>query len=150
MKLRPSPDSTTASICDESTSTGIANALGSTFRSISRASAPLSSFPSPTQCFCNRLSMMGERRIFSALLWMSFHITNLLNENSPNIDSSTMSHLGWSTKWLRTMANTFFTSMPCSSSGRGDKPVRLTSYCCFSISIRVVLKVTSSSRVRMT
>ena len=90
IKLFPSPDSITASSCEESTSMGMEKSSGAQVLSISRASTS-GTLSCHWMRFSIRLAMMAFSFNFSALLWMSFHMTNLLNENSPSIDSSTTS-----------------------------------------------------------
>ena len=91
IKLLPRPDSTMASICDESTSRGMAKSIGALSLSMFLASTAWSAI----DCL-SCLSMSEATTTFSfslsALEWMSFHMTNLLNENRPSIDSSMTSH----------------------------------------------------------
>ena len=93
--------------------------------------------------------MMAFSFNFSALLWMSFHMTNLLNENSPSIDSSTTSQPFMSRMQTRMAAKIFFTSAPLLSFGNGISPERLILNCCFSNSTSVMFSMISSSLVRM-
>ena len=76
-------------------------------------------------------------------------MTNLLNENSPNIDSSTTSQPFILRMQVRIVANIFFTSTPLSSFGNGFNPERLTLNCCFNSSTSVMFNIISSSLVRI-
>ena len=146
MKLLPLPLSMTASSCDESTSTGMANSDGCTTRSAFLASTVSSSPLSCTLPSINERTTSFSFRC-SALLCISFHITNLLNENSPNSDSSITSQRDISLIDCRTAESIIFTSTPCSSLGSGLKMLRFTLNCCLRSSTKVMFIMMSSSRV---
>ena len=149
MKLFPCPDSMTDSICDESTSNGMAKLAGSTSLSICRASTSLSSSFHWTRPSI-RLLITGFSFSLSAFVWISFHITNLLNEKMPNMASSKTSHPFISRTLFLTIARICFTSTPLSSFGNGFKPERFNPNSCFNSSTNVVFKIVSSSRMRIT
>ena len=116
MKLLPSPDSITASNWEESTSTGIEKSEGAIRLSISLASA-FGTVSVHCILFSIRLAITGFFFSLSALLWMSFHMTNLLKENNPSKDSSMTSQRFMLRMQVRIVAKIRFTSTPLSSVG---------------------------------
>ncbi len=148
MNVRPLPDSTMASICEESTSRGMAKASGGVFLSISRASVA-SVGGSCWSLFSISDATMRFFRISSALVWMSFHITNLLNEKMPSIDSSMTFQRFCCSIARRKYVKIFLTSTPLSSFGRTFRASRLILKFCFSNSTSVIFSIVSSSRLRM-
>ena len=148
MKLLPLPDSTMASICEESTSRGMQKSIGAFCLSMFLASTP----SVPGSC-ASWLPVSEATMAFSfslsALEWMSFHITNLLNEKSPSIDSSSTSHLFCPVIALRRQVRMSFTSTPLSSFGSCFRLSKLMLKLCFSSSVSVMLRMVSSSRLRM-
>ena len=150
-KLLPLPESTIASNCEESTSTGMAKSAGEVVSSSLRAS--ISSSPSCVKCMIWLLAnacITGCLARMLAWWWMSFHMTNLLNENNPRTASSSTSHRGRVMIADRMDASTCNTSTPLLSVGSGSKPGMGNWNCCLIISMSVTLMMVSSSRDRMT
>ena len=85
----------------------------------------------------------------AALLWMSFHIMNLLKENIPRNAWFSTSHLGCDIIPRRIMLNIFTTSTPLSSRGNSSKPLMVMPKSCLSISNRVMFINGSSSLLLM-
>ena len=148
MKLLACPLSMTASSCDESTLMGVATSAGRELRSKARVSTA-SVVGGKVSRRCIRLSMMGLCCSFSAFVWMSFHITNLLKENSPRTLSSRTSHRPCCAMDLRMASKMSGTSTPLSSLGRGSKVGTRSRNCWRRNSMRVTLRIGSSSRNRM-
>ena len=148
-KLFPATAAEMASICDESALIGKAKSPTENVLSISICSASppeqsIDNFPSIklfTIPFCFNTS---------ALLWISFHIRNLLNEKFPMTTISSTSHRDWLIIALRRIRKTLGTSTPLLSNGNGSNPFMFILKSCRSFSSKVIFITVSSPLPRIT